>query len=503
MWQRYARPVLGLLLIGGMLTASGCANKPTVPEYSAGTLAVTIVAGPDNSSPVAHGSKVTFKWQPTGGSGQYTFQYKIDSGSFVNVPAGQTSVIMSDPAVLTSGNHTFTIQVSDGSATATASREFIIGPVGTSDTVPPMITVTFPPAGYKLPPGSSVRFEWSVSDASNATSVLAKAGVAKLGWAVDDTSAAASWALSEDIPLTGTASNLSLGWHYLYVQAQDNGSNVTIKKDSVEVIPPTILYVNETVLEPGYSADTAPLSPADEFRRSRYFEGAVFDGFSYQEWNVAAQGYPETADIPASVKTIVWVGSGDYQNSSWGWNVGYEYTYSVATGHPATPNVLTDFIDNGGTVWITGENWLEEINVGVDNPIFEGLEYKYLGMDTLSASYGAPEVLYDFAAIKSGWPALSTDIAKLGAGLGDGGAWTGDFSQHLLPNVEPLYRVSGYETGSGSGPPPEDDWYAAWLVKDPSSGNPQVVFMGFDVYYFSADAGKAVGQKILRDLFGN
>ncbi len=489
MLQRLIRPIPGLLLVGVMVTALGCShNKPTVPEPAVGTLAVAIVAGPDAANAVPPGSKITFKWQATGGGGTYSYTYKIDSGSEKGITAGQTSVVLFDPDLLTSGSHTFTIKVGDGTNTATAARTFVIG------TTPLSVSVTFPPEGYKLAPGKSVRFEWAISDPSKAY---------KIGWAVDDTTGIATWALSEALPTAGFADNLPVGWHYIFVRIQDLGGVVTVVKDSVEVIEPTILYVNEAVLEPGYAGNTPHLSDPDKFRRSRYLWGSVFDGFAVQEWNVAEQGYPTTAGIPATVKTIVWVGSGDYQSSSWGWNVGWEYTYSVATGHGPAPNVLTYFIDSGGKVWITGENWLEEINVGVDNPFPDGLENTYLGMDTLSASFGPDTtVIFDFAAVEPGWPSLSTDIAKLESGLGDGAVWSCDFTQYLRPNVTPLYRVSGYAVGGVSTPPPDNNWYAAWAVKD-ASGNPQVVFMGFDIYYFSADAGREVGHKILRDLFGN
>lgn len=501
MWQRFVCPSLGLLLVGAMLTALGCAHdKPTVPEHSAGTLAVSIVGGPDASVPVVPGAMITFKWQATGGSGTYSFTYKLDAGSVVTVPTGQTSVVLVDPTLLTTGSHAFTVNVNDGTTTANSTRSFAIAAASLT------VDVTFPPAGYKLAPGGSVRFEWQISDPSKAY---------KIGWAVDDTTGKATWQLSQTLPTAGFGNDLALGWHYIYVRIQDLGGAVTTAKDSVEVIAPTILYVNEVALEPGYAADTPPVSEPNKFRRSRYFWGAVFDGFAVQEWNVAELGYPTIGDIPPGVTTIVWVGSGVFQlypGGSWGYNVGYDYSfghwpYAVEQGWiPAlydAPNVITDFIDAGGKVWITGENWLEEINPGADSVFANSLEYNYLGMDTSSASFGPAEVVFDFAAAEAGWPDLSSDIAKLSAGLGDHAAWTCDFTPNLKPGVLPLYRVSGYDDGGGlSVPPPEDDWYAAWLVNG-SGGNPQVVFMGFDVYYFSADAGREVGRKILHDLFGN
>jgi len=513
MRQRILRPALGLLLASAMLTAFGCADKPTVPTQVEGPLDISIVAGPDASSAVTYGSKVTFKWQASGGSGNYTYKYSLDGGNMIDVAAGQTSVILSDPAVLTPGTHTFDIQVISGGNTESLSRSFLVGALGTGDTVPPTVTVVYPPVGYKAAPGSSLQFAWTVSDESNSTQAHVQAGVAAVGWAVDDTTSATTWTPSAAIPLAGFGDNLAAGTHTLFVKAVDNSGNVTVAEYEVDIIEPTILVVNEIVNGPGYSGAELPLSQSEAFARARYFD-QLFSGYSWAEWAIPSGSfnYPTTADIPASVTTIVWVGSGDYQSTSWGWNVGWEYTFghsqiAVNLGYITekydAPNVLTDWVDSGGKLWITGENWLDES--GVFGVAEEGsFEYDYLGMVKDSATTPAhAEVIYDFAAELPGWPALASDIAKLPGGLGDYGGWMCDYQPYLQDGVQPLYRVSGYQTPDGdAGAPPEDDWYAAWIVND-DAGNPQVVFMGFDIYYFSVEAGEGVAKKILTDLFGN
>ena len=506
MHKRILRSLGGLLVTGGaMMLAVGCAEDPTVPSYSEGALALEIVAGPDASSAVAHGSKVTFKWQPSGGAGSYSYEYKIDSGSMVAVTAGQTSVIISDANILTEGDHVFTLVVTDGSSNSvTATRNFKMSAEGAGDTSAPTIEVVFPPAGFVSAPGATVRFAWTVADESNATEAGVVAGVDSVGWSVDDPNVT----VSAGIPLTGYADNVALGQHVLYVRAVDASGNATTITDTFSVIEPTIFIVDETVLEPGYDGHQEDLSLSQAFGRETWL-ATILAGYAYEVWVVADQGYPGTGDVPATAEALVWIGSGDIQNSSWGWNVGYEYSWS----NGANPNIITDAIDAGLGVWIMGENWLEEIGwsgAALDST----LEYDYLGfvldeptVGCMWELYHVNAITYDFTPVDASafgvsWPTLASDIAKLPGGLGDWGDWSVDVIDTLRTDVTPIYKVlTMADEGGAAGPPESDEWYVAWAVDD-AAGDPQVVMMTMDLNYFSTDNARAVAQNVLTGLFG-
>jgi hypothetical protein len=504
MHQKILRSAFGMLLAGALaLTVVGCATDPDIPEHLPTALGISIIAGPDSTLAVAHGSKVTFKWQPVGGSGAYTFKYKIDSGTEVAVTAGQTSIILSDVAILTTGIHKLTVTVTDANdATKTKldERMFVIGAPGTGDTAAPTIEVTYPPVGYVTAPGSWVRFEWTVSDLSNATEAGVVAGVDSVGWAVDD----ANPVVDANILLTGGVADVTLGTHTLYVKAVDASGNSTVLSYDFDVIAPTVFIVDETVDGPGYSAGNTSLTSGGEFQRDQ-FRAKMFDGYSYTVWDVVEQGaFPITTDIPASAQALVWFGSGDVQNSSWGWNVGYEYSYQY------NPNIITEAVDNGLKVWIMGENWLEEIGWS-GQALDSTIEYDYLGFPLDSATTGVYWVEEDVNAtifdLESAddvtgisWPGLASDIAKLDAGLGDFGNWSADAITMLRSDVTPIYKVKNMSDGSAATPAAQDDWYIAWSVDD-SAGDPQVVMMTFDLYYFSQSNAVTVANNIMTELF--
>ncbi len=521
------RSALGTLLVGAMLlTAAGCGDSPEPTAYTAGTLDVSMVAGPDASRAVAHGSKVTFRWQPMGGSGEYLYEYSIDGGAVQALPAGQTSLIITDTAILTTGNHTLSLTVKDANnatATKTITRAFVISAPGTNDTLPPEVEFTYPSTGYKTAPGSTVRFEWTVDDESNATEAGVLAGVAAIGYALNDTAAAATWAPSADIVLAAAVDNVPLGTHTFYVKAVDNSGNVTVATSVFDVIAPTIFIIDEASLEPGYDGDVALLSASRKFQRNT-FRNSIFDGYSYEVWDATGANHPTTADVPASVETIVWLGSGDFQNTSWGWYWGYEYSFghsdlSVSLGYiPAkydAPNIITDAIDAGKNVWVVSENWLNELAwEGVAHA--GSMEYDYLGFPLDAPTTGAYWSYYDVNAVvfdlaQSGtwtdieWPSLSTDIGKVDYGIGDYYDWSVDALYELRADVLPIYEVTGMETNEGPiGPVPagEGPYYVGWTVLD-GTGDPQVVMMTFDLYYFSLESATKVTQNVLSGLFGH
>lgn len=498
--------VIGILM--GFLgwVFGGCDIKPSepvVPKYTPAPLQVEITGGPRVGKPVPYGSIVTFRWKASGGSGSYEYSYSLDGGAFSEW-SSSTSVSYSDRALLTAGSHTFSVKVRNADTkeeSEPVQQKFDINPMGEGDTLPPTVTFVSPPEGYKTVPGADLVLRWTLDDESN--SMVVPAGIKAVYFARNDTS---TWpAVWPEAVTSTTLKTPEVGTWTYYVKAIDRGGNATVAERVIEVSEPTILYIDEEVLEAGYSGDTPHLTPAEEFQHDSFYKNYVLDGFAYLEWDVAEKGYPTMEEIPSSITTIVWVGSGDYQNSSWGWNAGYDYTYSAyqvakdTTGEATIrPTFLSEWLDAGKKLWIISENFLEEIDIGFGGYVFpNGFEdvYMHLAADSSYVGLGsdAGEAPLDIAptshVTEAEYPSLSVDIAKHNGAIGDGAGWDVDAMPYIDEDTEAVYQT------------PEGDVVG---IRYPAGGtDTQFVFMSFPLYYFSPTAAARLGQHILGAEFGN
>jgi len=472
----------------GALLWSGCSEleptEPEVPEYEPSPLSLEITGGPTADSPVPYGSVVTLRWKASGGKGSYLYSYRLGTEGDFSPWSSSTSVSYATVDI-GPGDHNFYVKVKTDKDPETQPIEHAFK-VSEPETTPPEVEITYPWAGYKAATGSDILVNWTVTPKSQPL------GIAGTAVAVDDT---AGWTFDPGTPMSKVLTGFSDGTHTIYVGAKDLNGNVGIATVQVEIMPPTILYIDEEVLDAGYSKDTAHLTPGGELMHDSFYEKFVFDGFAYEEWDIAEKGYPEMDQIPSSITTIVWVGSGDYQNSSWGWNIGWEYTWSIydTTYSPRpAPNFFTEAQDAGINIWLIGENFLEEVDIGFGGYILpEGFEDVYLHL-IADSTYGGTVAL-DVSPtdnVVGVYPAMSVDNAKWGHAIGDGGGPEWDVD--VLPpdeDAEPIYQN---EEGEVIG------------IRWPAGGtDTKFVFTAFPLYYFPGGAVSTLAKQILGTEFGN
>ena len=488
-----------MALIGVGLVLSGCDIKPSepdVPKYQATPLTLEMVGGPTaEAGVVPFGSVVAFKWKASGGEGSYTFSYQLDGGGFSEWQS-TTSVSYADQAILTEGDHTFQVKVKTekNAETAPVQRAFKIGAPGAGDTLPPTLSITFPWEGYKVAVGSKVVISWQADDRSN--SIAVPAGISQIAYALNDTS---TWIERTDVPSSVVFKFSTERVHTVYVKAVDNAGNATIATRDVQAKPPTILYVDEDVTEAGYSGETAALAPSGEFGHDGFYKKNVLAGFAYMEWDIEEKGYPTMEEVPASITTILWVGSGDVQNSSWGWNEGWAYTYSAyqmaadTTGEVTiAPVFLSEWVDAGKKLWIIGESFLEEIDIGFGGAVFPGgFEDLYMRLEADSSYVGIAALDIEPSAnvTEAQYPSMFVDNGKWGGAIGDHAEWDVDAMPYIDADAESVYQT------------PDGDVVG---IRYPAGGvDTQFVFMSFPLYYFSVSGAATLGQQILGVEFGN
>ncbi|MFH1008856.1 MAG: hypothetical protein V1800_15380 [Candidatus Latescibacterota bacterium] len=486
-----------MALMGVLLLTSGCdITKPEVPKYEAVPLSVEMVGGPTTGAGVVpFGSVVAFKWKAVGGEGSYTFSYQLDGGSF-STWRPTTSVSYANQTDLTPGDHTFKVKVMTevNTETAPVQRAFKIGAQGAGDTLPPTLVITSPGVGYKTAVGSKVVVNWKADDQSN--SIAVEAGISLIATALNDTTI---WTLRAHAP---SSLALTLGKarvHTVYVKAVDNAGNATVATLDIEAKEPTILYVDEEVTEAGYSGETAALAPSGEFSHDEFYKKNVLAGFAYEEWDIQEKGYPTMATVPASITTILWVGSGDVQNSSWGWNEGWAYTYSAyemasdTTGLVTIVSVfLSEWVDAGKKLWIVSESFLEEIDIGFGGGIFpNGFEdvYMHLAADSSYVGVSALDIEPSANVTEAQYPSMFVDNGKWGGEIGDHADWDVDAMPFIDADAEAVYET------------PDGDVVG---IRSPIGGTgTQFVFMSFPLYYFSSSGAATLGKQVLGVEFGN
>lgn len=486
-----------MALMGLGLVLSGCdITEPEVPKYQAAPLSLEMVGGPTSEAGVVpFGSVVAFKWKAVGGEGSYTYSYRLDGAAF-SAWQTATSASFADQAILTSGDHTFDVKVKTekNAEIAPVRRAFKIGAPGAGDTISPTLVITSPWVGYKIAVGSLVVVAWKADDQSN--SIAVPAGISEIPYALNDTS---TWTERTDAPSSATFTLDTEKVHTVYVKVVDHAGNATIATMDIEATPPTILYVDEEVTEAGYTAETAALAPSGEFGHDEFYKKYVLAGFAYEEWDIEEKGYPTMADVPASITTILWVGSGDVANSSWGWNVGYDYTLSAyyaagdTTGETTiNPVFLSEWADAGKKLWLISENFLEEMDPGFGGYIFpDGFEDVYMHM-AADSSYGgvaALDIEPGANVTEAQYPSMFVDNGKWGSAIGDHADWDVDTMPYIDADAEAVYQtVDGDVVG----------------IRYPAGGtNTQFVFMSFPLYYFSSSGAATLGQQVLGVEFGN
>ncbi|MEE9553504.1 MAG: hypothetical protein V3W18_04330 [candidate division Zixibacteria bacterium] len=350
-----------LLLAAGLMVCAyiiGCSTEdPWQPEPSR-ALELSMVSGPADT--VAYGSTVSFSWTSSGGSGEVTYQYRLDSGTW-STASNVTSVTYSD---VTAGA-TFGVMATDAaSATDEVSRTFAVGAESSDADVPTVSITSSPTEGSFVATGSNVSFTWGGDDevdGSNLSYWYSFAGA------------------TSDTGTTTTAVFMSVtaGAATFSVWALDQSGNASAAATvSFTIKDASILYVDDFQW-----FDAAGNVDMPKERNQKQFYRDALEGYAFAEWDIAVQGMPDSTDLVVGsvpvYSTIVFASDSDIgsTDATWWYEVG-----GVAGG-----GVLDHYLENGGKLLATGPLVLLDMTQAYPPEPEPGhFEYDWFGIDSTS-----------------------------------------------------------------------------------------------------------------------
>jgi hypothetical protein len=256
--------------------------------------------------------------------------------------------------------------------------------------------------------------------------------------------------------------------YYYLVTAVDSAGNESDSSAVVRGKPITLdhglLLVDET-----RDGSGQPGSPSDPQQDAFYH--MVLSGTRLTDWDCSAAGVPLAGDM-GPYSTIVW----------------HADDYSQQEVRPALPG-LTNYLAHGGRLWYMGWKPILGLYGGASRYpyTFSPGEFAF---DELHLAGAGQSVERNFvgAAGQSGYGSLSTDSAKMVAGM-----------RGRLPFVDVLHPRDAEVVLTFNSSLPDTfqgrPVGVRWL-----SGPGRVVSFGFPLYYMKDDSARAVGRKVLDDL---
>ncbi len=409
--------------IAGLLTAlaiiiSGCSTKkpwgtnPNIP------FAVSFISAPTDSVPA--NVHTSFSWAVTGGTGAVTSQYRVGDNAW-SEQAAITTATLSNLAV---GTYTFSVQAQDAEGhTATASTSFIVKEAAAipPDTIPPYVSIIGSPAESSfVAVGSVVAFAWTGFDSLGSGADLL------FQYSFGDET-------SEWLPIrTVTFNNVSAANPATFtVRAKDVAGNISTTASMVFFIKiANILYVDDYQW-----LDTYGYVDRAKERDQKGFYREALKGYAFAEWDIAAQGMPDSAYI-IQFSTVVFASDTKLNDGSDTWWV------DVGDVHGG---VLRYYMEHNGHLLATGASVLRWI-YNTNPPAAGDFEYDWFGLD----STGGWDYWADFTwAVKA--PAtnldlpdsMKIDVAKNGTQV--------DYAENIFgfrPNVQSIF-VKGLDVDGG------------------------------------------------------
>ena len=418
---------LKLIGLAGLLVlfSIGCelVDEPPIAPADDVELNTIITEGPADSAALLYGSSPIFRWKGEISPGYvqaYQYSFEEDTMSFAWDDYHYSSDWTTDMQVafedLTAGEYYFAVRAMDDNDSVETTPAVRYFTVAASDTIAPVIRfVSSPTDGSYRPPGASIFFEWTASDASPFGSV------AGYRYQLSGTGNSATTWSSWNLEVTSAAyADLEVGVYTFEVQAMDN-AGVTSASATVDVTvkTPTILVVDDYV-------------PAeDEFLNEIGTDqvlAEILKDWAWEEWDVAVEGdWPTSGDLSSYSSVIWYVDEGPYM------------FYYASTGDLVNP--LISYLNGGGNLWLMGSEILFYAGYPYANPdtIFEaGTFYSdYLG---LAGGWDADDGTFTgLTSVEEGF----TDIGIPGLATGTG------WPDLLVPDAATaIYELAPYTVGA-------------------------------------------------------
>ncbi len=378
--------VIAAIMLAGCSTEKPWTTNPNIP------LTLSLISGPADAAEVPADATISYSWSAIGGSGQILYQYRLNSGSWTQ-PADVNTATFT--GLMPDSSYTFTVQAKDGAGrTVSVSRSFTIGEAAgppPPDTIPPYVEITASPAdGSFMATGSTISFSWNGYDSTGSADDLL--------YQYTFVGVTSEWTPARTVTFANIAAADPAVFEVVARDASGNMSDpasvtFTIKNASV-------LYVDDYLwLDPFQNVDRV------KEREQKNFYREVLRGYAFAEWDIAAQGMPDSSYI-TNFSTVLFASDsylGD-ASSTWWYDVG-----AVDGG------VLRYYMENGGHLLAIGANILQWLYN--NNPPLPGdFEYDWFGIDSTQGW----DYWFDFTwAINAGNMAglpdsMKIDVAKNG-----------------------------------------------------------------------------------------
>lgn len=455
-------------LIAGLVTVlaiifSGCSTEKPWATNPNAPLVVTLISGPSDSLSVPIGSVITFTWTYSGGQGTIQYQYKLDAGDWSSLSKDAVNTIRD----LALGAHNFSVRAIDAvNATSEITATFVVIPEPNTN---PTVAITGGPAENSfVATGGIISFSWEGDDATSGQDYLlyqySFAGVTS------------DWVPARTVSFNNVvAANPAI----FTVKAKDLIGNESIP-DSVSFIihDATILYVDDYLwLDSFGNTDEA------KEREQKGFYRDALTGYAFAEWDIAAQGMPDSSYI-TNFSTVIFASDSNVGDASttWWYDVG-----DVDGG------VLRYYMEHGGHLLAIGANILQWI-YNTNPPAAGDFEYDWFGIDsTLGWDYWSDFTWAINTGNLAGLPdSMKIDVAKNGTQV--------DYAENIF-----AFRDSAvvlYTKGLDiDGAAPEDYGESVGHIFYPNHGAARTALIDFDGFSMPGPGMRQTLHTIL-DQFG-
>ncbi len=463
------------LMVGAIIIGCGTEN-PWEPDPSR-PLELSFVAGPADT--VAYGSTISFSWTSKGGSGEVQYQYRLGASGSWSTLSNVTSVTYSN----VTADNTLYVRAEDASAAELEiNRAFSVAAQGSDATAPTAWITASPTEGSFVATGSNISFTWDGDDDMDGENVMF--WYSWLG-VVSDTNTAR----------TVSFSNVSAADPAVFmVWAMDYSGNASAAATVSFVIKDaTILYVDDYQW-----FDIAGNVDMTKERDQKQFYRDALDGYAFAEWDIAAQGFPDSSDLVTLTgepiySTIVFCSDSDIgtTDGTWWWEVG-----SISGGGP-----IAWYLVSGGNLIVTGP--LTLLDMTQEYPPQPGpghFEYDWLGIDSTEWCWDywwwLTWVIKDEGTTLNLPDSMKIDVAKNGD-QDDYAIETPGLRDDLTVTNEVLYTWGLWVDGSEPAP------YGHPIGHITSfSGTPRTAMLNFDTYQMPLPEIRQTFRTLLTDVFG-
>jgi hypothetical protein len=422
-WMFRSTP-LKLIGMAGLLVlfSIGCelVDEPPIAPADDVVLNTIITEGPADSAALLYGSSPIFRWKGEISPGYvqaYQYSFEEDTMSFAwddhHYSSDWTTDMMVSFEELTAGDYYFAVRAMDDNDSVETTPAVRYFTVTASDTLAPEIRfVESPTDGSYRPPGASIFFEWTASDASPFGSV------AGYRYQLSGTGNSATTWSSWDLAVTSAAyADLEAGDYTFEVQARDNAGTTSASATvDITVKAPTILVVDD------YVADENEF--LNEIATDRLIDEILRD-WAWEEWDVEEEGDWPTAGDLSGYNSVIWYVS----------EAPYFFYY---TSHPSDDpdyinNSLINFLNGGGNLWLMGSEILYFSAAGDSGDIFRTGTF---ASDYLGLADGG-DISSDFTGLEDIGVTGFTNIGIPGLATGTG------WPDELVPvaAADSVYRV--------------------------------------------------------------